>query len=170
MRYRFPLPVVLVCSLVACSDSPSPVGPASVTPRASAAQGRAPEDQDFTFVWDDASAICGFPVEVHASGKAKLILLPGGRATALSPALVATVTNLATGATTTLSITGAFHMTTQANGNMVTVVTGRNLLTDPIAGFVLAVGRFSFTFDSQGNLVEPLSGLGKLTDVCALLS
>lgn len=169
MRYRFPLPVALVCSLVACSDSPSPVGPASVMPRALAAEGRRPDDVDATFIWDDASAICGFPVEVHASGKSKPIALPGGRVTLLSPALVATVTNLTNGATTTLSITGAFHVTTQANGSAIYVVTGRNLLTDPIAGFVLAVGRFSFTFDAQGRLVEPLSGLGQLTDVCALL-
>ena len=169
MQYRFPLPVVVVCSLVACSDSSSPAGPASATLRASAAEGRGPDNVDDTFVWDEASAICGFPVEVHASGKSKLIALPGGRVTALSPALVATVTNLATGATRTLSITGAFHITTQANGNAVYVVTGRNLLTDPIAGFVLAVGRFSWTFDAQGSLVQPLSGIGQLTDVCALL-
>jgi len=107
MRYRFPLLVVLVCSVVACSDRSSPAGPASVTPRASAAEGRRPDDVDQTFVWEEASAICGFPVEVHASGKSKVIALSGDRVTTLSPALVATVTNLATGATRTLSITGA---------------------------------------------------------------
>jgi hypothetical protein len=170
MRYRFPLPVVLVCSLAACSDSPSSTAPAPATPRASAAEGRKPDRLDDTFVWDDASAICGFPVEVHVSGKAKLIVLSRDRATALSPALEATVTNLATGATITLSITGAFHETTQANGDVVVLGTGRNLLTDPVAGFVLAVGRFSWTVDAQGNLVQPLSGIGQLTNVCALLS
>ncbi len=69
----------------------------------------------------------------------------------------------------TLNITGAFHQTTLENGDVVTVATGRNLLGDPEAGFVLAIGDFSFVFDKEGNLIQPLSGEGQLIDICALL-
>ena len=70
----------------------------------------------------------------------------------------------------TFGITGAFHVTTDANGNFVYVVTGRNLLVDPKAGFVLAEGVFTFTLGPDGTLVEPLSGKGRTTDICTLLS
>jgi hypothetical protein len=51
----------------------------------------------------------------------------------------------------------------------VTVVTGRNVLFDPEAGFVLAIGTFSFAFDPAGNLVQPLSGRGRTIDICKLI-
>jgi hypothetical protein len=51
------------------------------------------------------------------------------------------------------------------------MVTGRNLLTDPVAGVVLALGNFSFAFDANGNLVQPLTQQGGLLiDICALLN
>ena len=50
------------------------------------------------------------------------------------------------------------------------VVTGRNLLSDPFAGVVLAIGNFSFAFDVNGNLTQPLKMQGgTLTDLCALV-
>jgi hypothetical protein len=52
---------------------------------------------------------------------------------------------------------------------VVTVVTGRNLLLDPVQGFVLGIGHFSFIFDASENLVQPLKGQGQLIDLCALL-
>jgi hypothetical protein len=70
----------------------------------------------------------------------------------------------------TLNITGAFHKTTEQNGSVVTVVTGRNLLFDPQAGFVLAIGKFSFVFDVAENLIQPLDGQGQLRDVCAMIA
>ena len=86
-----------------------------------------------------------------------------------SPKLFATITNLSDPSkNVTLNITGAFHQSTQ-NGNAVTVVTGRNLLTDPDAGFVLAIGTFSFIFNGP-NLVQPLLGQGQLISVCNLVS
>jgi hypothetical protein len=51
-----------------------------------------------------------------------------------------------------LNITGTFHQTTEGDGRIVTVITGRSLLGDPEAGFVLAIGNFSFIFDADGNL------------------
>jgi hypothetical protein len=114
---------------------------------------------------------CAFPVRFQQSGKASTITLPGGRFILTSPALHATLTNLSDPTkSVTLNITGAFHQSTDQNGDTVTVVTGRNLLGDPDAGFVLAIGSFSFKFDASGNLVQPLVGTGQLMKVCPLIS
>jgi hypothetical protein len=70
----------------------------------------------------------------------------------------------------TLNVTGAFHQTTTRDGSVVTVTTGRSLLFDPQAGFVLAIGHFSFVFDADQNLIQPLEGQGQLVDACALIA
>ena len=116
---------------------------------------------------------CDFPISLEYSGKAKTIELPGDRFIITSPGLKVTLTNLAdpeNPVQVRLNITGAFHRTILENGDVVTVVTGRNLLGDPEAGFVLAKGRFSYVFDADGNLIQPLSGKGTLTDVCTLIA
>lgn len=88
----------------------------------------------------------------------------------LSPTLEARLTNETTGKQITLGITGVFHTyAADSKGDLLTVVTGRNLLFDPVAGFVLAEGVFRFAFNGDV-LVEPLNGHGTLTDVCELLS
>jgi hypothetical protein len=112
---------------------------------------------------------CDFPIRFELSGKGQTLVLPGDRFIFTSPELTATLTNLETGKQETLVITGAFHQTTLENGDVVTVATGRNLLGDPEAGFVLAIGNFSYVFDKKGNLVQPLSGEGQLVDICTLL-
>ena len=99
------------------------------------------------------------------SGKAKTLQLPGGRFIFTSPGLTATLTNVESGEQETVVITGAFHQTTLENGDVVTEATGRNLLGDPEAGFVIAVGNFSYVFDAEDNLVQPLQGEGQLIDV-----
>jgi hypothetical protein len=69
-----------------------------------------------------------------------------------------------------LNITGAAHVSPTPDGGSLYVVTGRNLLTDPLAGVVLAIGNFSFAFDADGNLTQPLKMQGgTLTDICATL-
>ena len=147
---------------------------AVAAPMASAqAQGGPPQDVDESPIVLEPGAVfgnCDFPIRLEYSGKAKTIELPDGRFIFTSPGLTATLTNLDNGNQETLNITGAFHQTTLKNGDVKTVVTGRNLLGDPEAGFVLAKGQFSFVFDEQGNLVQPLSGKGKLVDVCELLA
>jgi len=76
-----------------------------------------------------------------------------------SPGLHATLTNLNnTAHSVTLNITGASQQSTNYNHDTVTVVTGRNLLGDPDAGFVLAIGSFNFVFDAAGNLVQRWRG------------
>jgi len=113
---------------------------------------------------------CDFPILYELNGKAKLLTLPGGRFITTAPDQTATLTNLDTGKKVTLNITGAFHQTTDENGNVVTMATGRNLLGDPQAGFVLAIGNFSYVFDANGKLIQPLQGEGQLIDICGLLS
>jgi hypothetical protein len=116
---------------------------------------------------------CAFDVHVVSeSGKAKTITLSDNRFIFTSPGLSLTLTNLSDPTkSVTLSVTGAFHQS-QQNGNVVTVATGRNLLGDPDAGFVLAIGTFSFVFDTSvpPNLVQPLMGRGQLINVCDLIS
>ncbi len=129
-----------------------------------------PVEQDFVLEPGAVFGNCDFPIRFQLSGKGQTLALPGNRFIFTSPGLTATLTNLTTGKQETLSITGAFHQTTLENGDVVTVATGRNLLGDPEAGFVLAIGNFSYVFDKKGKLIQPLSGEGQLIDICGLLS
>ena len=135
--------------------------------------GGAPEDVSGTIPSDVIAQFpgaCSFPMEFELSGKGKIIVLPDGRRILTSPGLDVTITNLKTDEQATFNITGTFHETTDPEtGDVTTRVTGRNLLLDPEAGTVIAIGNFSFVFDAEGNLVQPLEGKGRLIDVCALL-
>ena len=131
-----------------------------------------PTDVDVTFDLPAnffAPGQCAFGVQLSLTGKGKTILLPSGNFIFTSPGLDVTVTNLSNSKQVTLNVTGVFHQTTEANGDVVTVVTGRNLLGDPEAGFVLAIGNFSFVFDAGGNLIQRLAGKGTLTNICELI-
>jgi hypothetical protein len=119
---------------------------------------------------------CDFPILYELSGKAKLITLPGGRFITTAPDQYATLTPILPNGDLDLAhqqrinITGSFHQSTDEEGNVVTVATGRNILGDPEARFVLAIGNFSYVFDADNNLVQPLQGEGQLIDICELLS
>lgn len=153
----FPLALVVWASLT--------IGQAS----AAAQNQNAPQDVNLT-IPIPAGGVCTFAVELSLTGKAKTIELPGSRFIFTSPGLDATATNLDDPSKqVTLNITGAFHQTTEQDGSVVTVVTGRNLLFDPQAGFVLAIGNFSFVLDADENLIQPLEGQGQLIDVCATI-
>jgi hypothetical protein len=116
-------------------------------------------------------AACEFPVSIEAAGKQKAIELPGERMIFVFPGYFVTLTNVDDPTKqVTLNVTGSLHQTVLKNGDVETVMTGRNLAGDPEAGFVLAEGHFSFVFDAEGNLIQPLAGEGQLTDVCGLLS
>jgi hypothetical protein len=119
----------------------------------------------------DPGVACTFGVNISGQGKAKNISLPGGRTVITSPGLRVTVTNLddPSKQLKNVNITGASHIITAPDGSTVFVFTGRNLNLDPVAGFVLAIGRFSIAFDASGNLVQPLKGKGQLIDVCTLI-
>jgi hypothetical protein len=105
---------------------------------------------DATFSFDlPAGAFCDFAIRDEGSQKEKTIELPGGRTLLIFPGAVATLTNLSNGNQETFRIPGSFHITTRANGNVEIVFTGPNLLFDPFAGFVVAMGSFSIVFDAE---------------------
>ena len=109
---------------------------------------------------------------VELDGKAKTIELPGGSTLFTSPQLTARFTNLDNPSQReTLGITGAIRQTVLANGDVELVFTGRNLVIgfDPIAGFVITIGRFSVAFDADFNVTQPLTGNGQMINVCELL-
>ena len=134
--------------------------------------GGPPGDQpvDITLQAGQSPNPCSFGISIKGDGKIKTLTLPGSRTIITSPGLHVTVTNLADRSTQmNLNITGVFHQTTEPNGSVVTMATGRNLLFDPVQGFVLAIGHFSYIFDANGNLTQSLKGKGQLIDMCALL-
>jgi hypothetical protein len=159
----------LACALTAaCGDPPSPAEPSA--PVIAAAAARRPIEVDPTPFEIPAGVFCDFAFRIEPSGKAKAIELPGGRMIFLSPGLTWTITNLDNLKQETFRIPGAFHVDTLDNGDVETVVTGRNILGDPVAGLVLAIGRFSFVFDAAGNLIQPLQGTGRQIGICDLLT
>src|SRR5215207_11693801 len=139
------------------------------------APGPSPSSGTFTVNPGDPGGSCAFQLQLEASGKEKRITLPDGTLIITSPGLDVTATNLQNGEQARFSITGTFFETTNPeNGDVTTVVTGRNLLFDPDAGIVLLSGNFSFVFDAEGNLIksfeDPPAGNGQVIDVCALLA
>jgi hypothetical protein len=138
--------------------------------------GGAPEPVSDDFIVEPGApgGSCDFPLRVEVSGKGKQITQPNGSLIFTSPGLFATVTNQTNGKQATFSISGTFHQSTNPeNGDVTTKVTGRNLLSDPDAGYVLLSGNFSFVFDAEGNLIqsfEDTDGKGQVIDVCELLS
>jgi hypothetical protein len=155
--------------IAGCNDAPAPLEIAGVASLKATAAGR-PTEVDPTPFEIPAGVFCDFAFRVEPAGKAKALALPGERMIFLSPGLTWTMTNLDNLRQVTFRIPGAFHVETLENGDVETVVTGRNILGDPVAGLVLAVGRFSFVFDASGNLIQPLQGTGRLVDICGLLA
>jgi hypothetical protein len=133
-----------------------------------------PVSADFTVDAFAEGGSCAFPLHLDLSGKGKLITQPDGSRIITSPGLDVTATNTLNGEQARFSITGTFFETTAENGDVTTVITGRNLLFDPDAGIVLLSGKFSFVFDAEGNLIksfeDPPAGNGQVINVCALLA
>ena len=135
-------------------------------------QGGTPQDASGTIVINpgDYPGSCEFPFRLEFSGKGKTIELPGERVIFTSPGLEVTITNLDNDKQATFNITGSVHQRTLENGDIVTVMTGRNFAIDPEAGTTVVIGRFSFIFDAAGNLIQPQTGNGQRIDVCELLA
>jgi hypothetical protein len=118
---------------------------------------------------------CDFPMRLEFTGKYKIIELPDGgvvfSSISISPGLYVTITNLDNGEQATFNITGSvLTKNPDSEGNVETVLTGRNLAIDPVAGTVITIGNFTFVFDAEGNLVQPQEGTGDRIDICELLS
>jgi hypothetical protein len=114
---------------------------------------------------------CSFPMQVEISGKTKTIEQGSGDTISIFPTYSVTVTNLANKKEATFTVTGSNHVSTLENGNVQTVMTGRNFALDPVAGTFISMGHFTFVNDpSNTTNVVPVSGTGRMIDVCALLS
>jgi hypothetical protein len=112
---------------------------------------------------------CAFPVLLEVSGKVKFIDFGGGNTLLTSPGLSATLTNLNEPShQVTIGITGAVHEEVLANGDVVFVFTGRNLLSGPDVDFILTIGRFTGTMTAAGEF-SGITGEGRVVDICALL-
>ena len=114
---------------------------------------------------------CSFPMQLEISDKTKTMEQGNGGVIITSPGAFATVTNTDNGEQATFNITGSAHKSILENGNVKTVMTGRNFALDPVAGTFVSMGHFTFINDPTDttNLV-PVSGEGRMIDVCALLS
>jgi hypothetical protein len=136
--------------------------------------GGAPGDASATYgpeVLAQFPGHCSFPMQVVISGKTKTIEQGNGGIIFTSPGAFATITNLANEEQATFNITGSAHKSILENGNVKTVMTGRNFALDPVAGTVITIGRFSFVNDPTDTTnVVPVSGKGQMIDVCTLLS
>jgi hypothetical protein len=134
--------------------------------------GGAPEDASGSIIVNpgDYPGSCEFPFRLDFSGKGKTINLPDGGLILTSPGLFVTVTNLQNDEQATFNITGSSRKSTSENGDVTTVLRGRNFAIDPVVGTVIAIGRFSFVFDAEGNLIQSQTGNGRRIDVCELLS
>jgi hypothetical protein len=131
-----------------------------------------PVDEDPILIEPGADfGSCAVDIEIVLHGKGKIIDFPKrNRVITTSPGLNATVTNLADPSKrVSLNITGAFHETTEPDGSVVTVYTGRNLLLDPELGLVLVIGNFTFTVEADGDMIGPVQQGGRLIDVCQML-
>lgn len=135
---------------------------------ASSAAAAPPEEFDVSIDYP-AGVVCAFPLSLDASGKTKVIDR-GDSTIVTGPRNVFTLTNDATGASTTQRLGGIFKDRSLGGGLTATVSTGRNLVLTSNAGAVLLVGRYEFTLDADGALVGRYEGKGQLVDLCARLS
>ncbi len=114
--------------------------------------------------------ICEFPVRVHTTGRSKVIETGSGDLLFTNPGLRVTLTNLDEPANTvTYRDSGPVRVTELEGGDLLLVLTGRNVVYSKSIGMFLAIGRFSTIVDEEGNFT-PLSGHGRLIDVCARLA
>jgi hypothetical protein len=177
LRHHIPFATMLACAAVACSERQSPVAPIATVLAASNAG--APQPVDPTpFIDPFFSAICGFPVQVVSDGKLKEIVLPGDRIIVTGPGFTVTLTNLTSGRTERLVLTGSLHRTTLPNGNFDYVWIGLNIVAfddsfpNIFANSVLLItGRYSLVVDpATGGIVQALHGNGQIIDLCDVLS
>jgi hypothetical protein len=136
---------------------------AVMLPRATSAA--PPEPVDSTEVVEGE---CDFPVLLEVSGKEKVIEFDGNTLIT-SPRLRATLTNLDEPTNqVTVGITGTVRVKELANGDVVFVFRGRNLLFGPDVDFILTIGRFTGSMTAAGEF-SSITGEGRVIDVCALL-
>ena len=127
---------------------------------------RTPIDQTFVDNVD-----CAFPVQFHVVGTDLAILFPSREFDAF-PNSRATLTNLDSRRTLTVSIAGPGHIQFGSDGSVTLVSTGPALfffVFRGTPGITLLNGRIVQSFDAQGNETS-FSSVGKTHDLCAELT
>jgi hypothetical protein len=134
--------------------------------------GGAPGDAAAEFILKaEDPGTCDFDVGFVAQGKFKVLQVGDRKTITVGPGQSATLTNLEDPSrSVTLNITGSFHVTELADGSLVFVVKGRNLLWGgTLPKLTLAIGDFTFTLNPDFSEKEPLEGKGQKIDVCAMI-
>jgi hypothetical protein len=133
-----------------------------------------PEPTDSTPIIGD---FCGFETSIVVTGKEKVIEKGGGLSYYISPGQKATVTNTETGENVTVNITGSFRDQVQENGDIQSVLRGRNLIFGPgIDGILLTIGRATATFtapteqEPDGTATITSGPQGRLVNLCDQLA
>jgi hypothetical protein len=158
-----------ITNLIAACLVLAALGPsAAVVSRAASGRGSPPVGINQTFT---LSGICGFDVQVSATGRSSVINLPSGGLILTGPDVYGTFTNLSDPTkSVTLNVTGAVHISFDQNGDTIAMETGRNAVWDPSLGLLLLVGDFTLVYDSNGNLVQGPTGNGQITSICDLIN
>ncbi len=157
-----------ITNLIAACLLLAALGPsAAVLSRADSGRGSPPRgiNQTFTF-----PGICGFDVQLTATGRSSVINLPSGGLIITAPDVYGTFTNLSDPTkSVTLNLTGAGHISFDQNGDTIYRLTGRSEAEDPSFGLLLLVGDFTFVVDSNGNIIEGPTGNGQIINICEMI-
>ena len=118
------------------------------------------------------TADCAFPVQIDIAGTdLEITSASGDRVFDAFPQSTATLTNLDTERSITVSIAGPGHTTFGADGSFTLVGTGPTLfffVPELFPGITQFNGRFVITVDAEGNLT--FSHVGETRDLCAELA
>lgn len=144
-------PAALALALVAAA---LPAAPAAAAP---------PEPTGFTVTFP-AGRYCDFPLLVESTGKVKVLDRDGTVFEASREVL--DLTNVDTGATTTVRLGGTYRTTSLADGRTRTLTTGRTLIASQAKGITVLVGRFEAYQDVDGDLDGDFVGSGRVIAVC----
>jgi hypothetical protein len=122
---------------------------------------------------DASRSSCGFPVLFTPTHQDLLQIFDFGNGRLLfTGALTMTATNLDSGKSVALNLSGNSTLTFNSDGSVSFSNTGGTVYVPPSSpGFdtlTLFQGRFAKSFDSQGNVVSTLLA-GTATDLCAVL-
>ena len=117
------------------------------------------------------TGVCSFDVQATTTGKAGTITLRNGDLILTGPDFNATFTNLSDPTkSVTLNQTGSLHISFDANGNQILMLTGHNGFVNPSLGILNLIGNFTVVFDSNGNLIQGPTGNGQSMNICDLIN
>jgi hypothetical protein len=118
--------------------------------------------------------VCSFPAFVEADEKEKARIFPDG-VVSITGKFKARITNLDSGRSVELNVSGPTTLTPQPDGTLVEILRGHAgiiLFSTDVGGpaFLLTTGRVVIVYDEEGNVRSFEHHGGTTTDICALLS